>query len=79
MFIVADQLKEFRLEMSQLNKKNELLVLKNDDQDEEIRSLKNIVSNLIVKQNGGKEMKINGGVMVRNKRPASLIHLENPL
>ena len=84
MFTVADHLKELRLEMRQLNRKNELLELKNDDQDEEIRSLKSIISNLIVKQNGDEETKINhelddGVVMVRNKRPASLIHLQNPM
>jgi len=38
--LVADQLKEMRLEMNQLNHKNE-------DQDEEIRSLKKVISNLI--------------------------------
>lgn len=77
-FIVADELKEMRLEMNQLNRKTGLLELKNDDQDKEIRSLKNIILDLIVKPNGDEEMK-SGGVMMRNKRPASLIHLQHSM
>jgi len=63
-----------RVEMNQLNRKNE-------DQDEEIRSLKKVISNLIVKQNGNEEVKssdlLDSSVLVRNKRPASLIHLQH--
>jgi len=69
--------------MSQLNGKTGLLELKNEDQDDEIRSLKNIISNLINKRNGDEEVKSSHqlidemSVMVRNKRPASLIHLQH--
>ena len=44
--------------MNQLNRKTGLLKLKNDDQDEEIRSLKNIISKLINKPNSDEEVKI---------------------
>ena len=64
--------------MNQLNNKTGLLKLKNDDQDEEIRSLKNIISNLINKQKEVKSInQLDDGVIVRNKRPASLIHLQH--
>ena len=77
-YLVADQLKEIRLEMNQLNRKTGLLQHKNDDQDEEIRSLKNIISNLINKQKEVKSInQLDDGVIVRNKRPASLIHLQH--
>ncbi len=66
--------------MNQLNSKTGLLKLKNDDQDEEILSLKNIISKLINKPNSDEEVKISNqlvnGVIVRNQRPASIIHLQ---
>ncbi len=54
---VVDQLKEMRLEISQFNHKTGLLELKNEHQDEEIRSLKNIISQLTVKRNEDEEIK----------------------
>jgi len=67
--------------MNQLNSKTGLLKLKNDDQDEEILSLKNIISKLINKPNSDEEVKISNqlvnGVIVRNQRPASIIHLQH--
>lgn len=68
--------------MNQLNRKTGLLEHKNDDQDKEIRSLENIILKLIAKQNGNEAMKNydglnDGDLMVRNKRPASLIHMKH--
>jgi len=68
--------------MNQLNRKTGLIEHKNDDQDEEISSLKIIISNLIVnKQNYDKVEKsrdqLDDSAMMRNKRPASVIHLQH--
>ena len=69
--IVADQLKEMRLEINQLNRKTGLLELKNVRQDGEIRLLKTILSNIVV--NGQKEK--NNKRIVMQKRAARLIPL----
>jgi len=68
-----------RLEISQLNSKTGLLDLKNEDQDKEIRFLKNIISDFVTKLNGNEEMKRNheiGGMVVQNKRAARLLPLQ---
>ena len=46
--IVADQLKEMRLQISQLNRKTGLLELKNEDQDKEMQFLKNIIFDCVI-------------------------------
>ena len=48
--LVADQLKEMRLELNQLNRKSGHLELKNIRQDGEIRLLKTILSNIVFQQ-----------------------------
>ena len=47
---MTDQLKEMRLEINQLNRKSGLLEMKNVRQDGEIRLLKTILSNIVLKQ-----------------------------
>jgi len=48
--IVADQLKEMRLELNQLNRKSGLQELKNVRQDGEIRFLKTLLSSIVSQQ-----------------------------
>ncbi len=47
---MTDQLQEMRLEINQLNRKSGLLEMKNVRQDGEIRLLKTILSNIVLKQ-----------------------------
>ncbi len=80
--LVTEKLKEIRLELNQLNRKTGFLELKNYDQDREIHFLKTIISNLVKptgddKMQNGNDESDDGVIMVRNKRPASLIHLEH--
>lgn len=69
--IVADQLNEMRLEMSQLNRKSGLLELKNVRQDGEIRLMKTLLSNIV---NGQSEN--DNKPMVMLKRAARLLPLQ---
>ena len=70
--IVADQLKEMRLELNQLNRKTGLLELKNVRQDGEIRFLRTLLSSIInvPSENGNKLL------MAMPKRAARLLPLQ---
>ena len=66
---VADQLKEMRSEINQLNRKTGLLELKNIRQDGELRYLKTVLSNIVASNQNGDEI-VN---VAMQKRPARLL------
>ena len=68
---VADQLKEMRSEINQLNRKTGLLELKNIRQDGELRYLKTVLSNIVASNQNGDEI-VN---VAMQKRPARLLPL----
>jgi len=66
------------LQIHQLNRKNVLSGLKNDQQDREIRFLKTLMSKIITKDNQNKntdEVANNDAPIMMQKRPARLLPL----